>query len=166
MLKKYWFYLVVLFSVVALASAFIAEFYFNLAPCEMCLKQREPYYIIITGFTLITILKWQDRIWFYLGVQIISIYGLFYSIWHIGIENKLLSGPAGCSDGLNITNNASDLKEQILSKPVINCEDVAWSIFGLSAATINSLLLFLIFILNAIYIFNNYGTKKEISKKK
>ena len=163
MLQKYWFYVVGLFSVVALTSAFIAEFYFNLAPCEMCLKQREPYYIIILGFTLITILKWLDRIWFYLGVQLISIYGLFYSIWHVGIENKLLSGPAGCSDGLNITNNASDLKEQILSKPVINCEDVAWSIFGLSAATINSLLLFLIFILNAIYIWNNYGEKKEIS---
>ncbi len=163
MLQKYWFYLVTLFSVVALASAFIAEFYFNLAPCEMCLKQREPYYIIIVGFIIIRMLKWQDRIWFYLGVQLIIIYGLFYSIWHVGIENKLLSGPAGCSDGLNITNNASDLKEQILSKPVINCEDVAWSIFGLSAATINSLLLFLIFILNAIYIFNNYGKKKEIS---
>ena len=163
MLQKYWFYLVAIFSVVALASAFIAEFYFNLAPCKMCLKQREPYYIIIAGFTLITILKWQDRIWFYLGVQLISIYGLFYSIWHVGIENKLLSGPAGCSGGLKITNNASDLKEQILSKTVINCEDVAWSIFGLSAATINSLLLFLIFILNAIYIRNNYGKKKEIS---
>ena len=163
MLQKYWFYLVTLFSIVALASAFIAEFYFNLAPCEMCLKQREPYYIIIVSFILIAILKWQDRMWFYLGVQLISIYGLFYSIWHVGIENKLLSGPAGCSDGLNITNNASDLKEQILSKPVINCEDVAWSIFGLSAATINSLLLFLIFILNTIYILNNYGAKKEIS---
>ncbi len=163
MLKKYWFYLVTLFSIVALTSAFIAEFYFNLIPCKMCLKQREPYYLIIMGFILITILKWQDRIWFYLGIQLISIYGLFYSIWHVGIENKLLSGPAGCSDRLNITNNASDLKDQILSKPVINCEDVAWSIFGLSAATINSLLLFLIFILNTIYILNNYGAKKEIS---
>ena len=163
MLQKYWFYIVALLSVVALASAFIAEFYFDLAPCKMCLKQREPYYIIIVGFALITILKWQDRIWFYLGVQLISIYGLFYSIWHVGIENNLLSGPAGCSDGLKTTNNASELKEQILSKPVINCEDVAWSIFGLSAATINSLLLFLIFILNAIYLWNKYVEKKEIS---
>ena len=60
-----------------------------------------------------------------------------------------------------MTNNALKLKEQILSKPVINCEDIAWSIFGLSAATINSLLLFLIFILNAIYLWKNYGTKKE-----
>ena len=163
MLQKYWFYLVALFSVVALASALIAEFYFNLAPCKMCLKQREPYYIIIVGFLLIRILKWQNRIWFYLGVQLVSIYGLFYSIWHVGIENKLLSGPSGCSDGLNISNNTSALKDQIISKPVINCEDVIWSFFGVSAATINSLLLFLIFILNAIYILNNYGAKKETS---
>ena len=161
MLQKYWFYLVTLFSIIALGSAFIAEFYFNLAPCEMCLKQREPYYIIILGFIFIVILKWQKRVWFYIGVQIISIYGLFYSVWHVGIENQLLSGPAGCSSGLNMTNNVSSLKEQILSKPVINCEDIAWSIFGLSAATINSLLLILIFILNAIYLWSKYGAKKE-----
>jgi len=163
MLNKYWFYIVGLLSIMALASAFVAEFYFDLAPCEMCLKQREPYYFIIAGFIIITILKWQEQIWFYLGVQIISIYGLFYSIWHVGIENKFLPGPVGCSSGLNMTNNASSLKEQILSKPVINCEDVVWSIFGLSAASINSLLLFLIFILNAIYVWNNYATKKEIN---
>ena len=161
MLQKYWFYLVGFFSLAALTSALIAEFYFNLAPCEMCLKQREPYYIIILGFIFTTILRWQRRIWFYLGVQLISIYGLFYSVWHVGIENQLLPGPAGCSSGLNNTDNVLSLKEQILSKPVINCEDIAWSIFGLSAATINSVLLFLIFIPNAIYLWDNYGSKKE-----
>ena len=161
MLQKYWFYLVALLSVIALTSAFIAEFYFNLIPCEMCLKQREPYYLIILGFVFIIILRWQTRIWFYLGVQLISIYGLFYSLWHVGIENQLLPGPVGCSSKLNSTDNILSLKEQILAKPVINCEDIAWSIFGLSAATINSMLLFLIFILNAIYLWKDYGTKKE-----
>ena len=160
MLQKYWFYLVTLFSVIALASALIAEYYFDLQPCEMCLKQREPYYIIIAGFILVMILKWQDKIWFYVGVQIVSIYGLFYSLWHVGIENKILAGPSSCSGGLNISTNTSSLKEQIISKAVINCEEVAWSIFGLSAATMNSLLLFLIFIINAIYILNIYDSKK------
>ena len=161
MLKKYWFYIVTFLSVAALGSAFIAEFYFNLAPCEMCLKQREPYYIITLGFIFIAILRWQTRIWFFLGVQLISIYGLFYSLWHVGIENQLLPGPSGCSSKLNNTDNILSLKEQILAKPVINCEDIAWSIFGLSAATINSVLLFLIFILNAIYLLSRYGVKKE-----
>ena len=160
MLQKYWFYLVTLFSIVALASALIAEYYFDLQPCAMCLKQREPYYIIIVGFILVMILKWQDKIWFYVSVQIVSIYGLFYSLWHVGIENKILAGPSSCSGGLNISTNTSSLKEQIISKAVINCEEVAWSIFGLSAATMNSLLLFLIFIINAIYIVNIYGFKK------
>ena len=161
MLQKYWFYLVTLFSVVAIASALIAEYYFDLQPCAMCLKQREPYYVIIAGFILVMILKWQDKIWFYVGVQIVSIYGLFYSLWHVGIENKILAGPSSCSGGLNISTNTSSLKEQIISKAVINCEEVAWSIFGLSAATMNSLLLFLIFIINAIYIVKIYGLKKE-----
>ena len=161
MLQKYWFYIVTLLSATALASALIAEFYFNLAPCEMCLKQREPYYTIILAFVFITILRWQKHIWFYLCVQLISIYGLFYAVWHVGIENQLLPGPAGCSSGLNYTDNILSLKEQILSKPVINCEVIGWSIFGLSAATINSMLLFLIFILNAIYLWRNYGTEKE-----
>ena len=161
MLQKYWFYLVTLFSVVAIASALIAEYYFDLQPCAMCLKQREPYYIIIAGFILVMILKWQYKIWFYIGLQIVSIYGMFYSLWHVGIENKILAGPSSCSGGLNISTNTSSLKEQIISKAVINCEEVAWSIFGLSAATMNSLLLFLIFIINAIYIINIYGFKKE-----
>ena len=161
MFQNYWFYIVTLFSAIALTSAFIAEYYFDLQPCAMCLKQREPYYIIIAGFFLVMILKWQDKIWFYVGVQIVSIYGLFYSLWHVGIENKILAGPSSCSGGLNISTNTSSLKEQIISKAVINCEEVAWSIFGLSAATMNSLLLFLIFIINAIYIANIYGFKKE-----
>ena len=160
MLQKYWFYVITLFSVVAIASALIAEYYFDLQPCAMCLKQREPYYIIIAGFILVMILKGQDKIWFYVGVQIVSIYGLFYSLWHVGIENKILAGPSSCSGGLNISTNTSSLKEQIISKAVINCEEVAWSIFGLSAATMNSLLLFLIFIINAIYIVKIYGIKK------
>jgi len=123
--------------------------------------KRTLLYYYYLGFVFIAILRWQTRIWFYLGIQLISIYGLFYSVWHVGIENQLLPGPAGCSSGLNNTDNILSLKEQILSKPVINCEDIAWSIFGLSAATINSMLLFLIFILNAIYLWRNYGTEKE-----
>jgi len=161
MLKKYWFYVIGLLSVIAIGSALIAEYYYNLEPCKICLKQREPYYVLIAVLIIFLILRWQKKIWFFLGVQIITIYGLFYSIWHVGIENKILPGPSSCSEGLDISNDTSNLKEQILSKAVVNCEEIIWSMFGLSAATINSLLLFLIFIINAIYLWNNYGSKKE-----
>ncbi len=161
MLKNYWFYLLALLSIIAIGSALIAEYYFYLLPCKMCLKQREPYYVIIILFIIFFIFRLQKNFWFFIIVQIIIAYGLFYSIWHVGIENKILTGPTGCSGGLDITNNSAALKEQILSKAVVNCEDVIWSIFGFSAATINSLLLILIFLINAIYLWKYHGSKKE-----
>ena len=63
----------------------------------------------------------------YLLIQLSAIYGLFYAIWHVGVENNLLSGPSGCSASLDITENVSDLKQQILSKQVISCDEVIWS---------------------------------------
>ncbi len=161
MLEKYWFYVIGILSLIAITSALIAEFYFNLEPCKMCLKQREPYYAIIATFIVVAFLRLQKKIWFFLGLQIISAYGIFYSVWHVAIENKMISGPSGCSQELKITTDISNLKEQILSKAVTNCEDVTWTIFGISAATINSLLFFLIFLINAIYLFNNYASKKK-----
>ena len=161
MIKKHWFIIVFFLSITALGSALIAEYFFNLKPCKMCLKQREPYYVIILGFVIFSIFKFQTRIWFYVGIQIISIYGLFYSIWHVGIEQKIFPGPSGCSVDLEISQNITNLKKQILTKEVINCEDVIWSFFGLSAATINSLLLFLIFIINIIYLINEFSSKNK-----
>ena len=161
MLQKYWFYLVTFFSVIALTSALIAEYFFNLQPCELCLKQRHPYYLILICLILIFLFKNINKIWLYLVIQFASVYGLFYSIWHVGVENKILKGPSGCSVMLTNSESTSDLKAQILSKQVISCDEVIWSFFGISAASINTLVLLVIFILNAIYLFKNYGIKKE-----
>ena len=161
MINKYWFHITGLISIIAIGSALIAEYFFNIQPCKLCLKQREPYYALIIVIFIFILFKLQKKIWFYISIQIISIYGLFYSIWHVGIENKMLTGPLGCSGGLDVTSDATKLKEQILSKAVISCEDVIWSFFGLSTATINSVIFFLIFTINAIYLKDEYGSKKK-----
>jgi len=146
---------------IAISSALIAEYIFNLEPCSMCLKQRHPYYFILIIFILFSVTHKFPRIWFYLGVQLASVYGLFYSIWHVGIEQKILSGPASCSGGLSISESVENLKEQIIGKAIINCEDVVWGFLGISAATINTFLLLLIFFLNAIYIQKHHASKKN-----
>ena len=161
MIFRYWFWVISILSMLAISSALIAEYIFNLEPCSMCLKQRHPYYFILLIFVLFLFIHQFPRIWFYLGVQLASAYGLFYSIWHVGIEQNILLGPTSCSGGLNTSNSTANLKEQIMEKAVINCEDVVWSFFGISAATINTFLLLLIFILNAIYIQKHYASKKN-----
>jgi len=161
MLFRYWFWVIGILSMVAISSALIAEYIFYLEPCSICLKQRHPYYFILIIFVLFVVIHTLPRIWFYLGVQLASIYGLFYSIWHVGIEQKILQGPASCSGGLKTGTSAENLKEQIMSKAIINCEDVIWSFFGFSATTVNTFLLFYIFIFNFIYIQQFYAEKKN-----
>ena len=91
-----------------------------------------------------------------------AIYGIFYSVWHVGVENKLLKGPAGCSANLNISSDTSELRDQIFSKLVISCDEVVWSLFGFSAASINTIVLLFIFIINGLYIYMNHAKKKSL----
>ena len=161
MIIRNWATVLFIISFISISSALVAEYFFNLQPCELCLKQRHPYYLILICLVFLFLLKSFNKIWLYLVIQIASVYGLFYSIWHVGVENKILKGPAGCSAMLTNSENASDLKAQILSKQVISCDEVIWSFFGISAASINTLVLLVIFILNAIYLFNQYVTKKK-----
>ena len=161
MIIRNWPTLLFVISFISISSALIAEYFFNLQPCELCLKQRHPYYLILASLVFVFFIKNLNKVMFYLLFQLAAVYGIFYSIWHVGVENKILKGPSGCSVMLSNSENASDLKAQILSKQVISCDEVIWSFFGISAASINTLVLLVIFILNAIYLFKNYGTKKE-----
>ncbi len=162
MILRNWYQILLLISILSIIIAFSAEYFFNLQPCELCLKQRHPYYffIFITFFMLL-ILPYLNNFFMSALIQLGSVYGIFYAGWHVGVENKLLVGPSGCSAGLSISSNTSDLKEQILSKQVISCDEVIWSFFGLSAASINLVVLLFIFVMNALYIYKYYGSKEK-----
>ena len=158
---KNWSIILFLISLITLTSALIAEYSFNLVPCEMCLKQRHPYYALIALVVLFYLLKKNNHIFFLLLVEIFILYGLFYAIWHVGIEQNIIEGPASCSETLAKTSSIQDLKQQIKNKPVINCSEIIWTIVGFSAATLNSILLLFIFIFNTIFIFRNYHDVKN-----
>ena len=161
MIIRNWFNILLFISLISLSSALVAEYYFNLQPCELCLKQRHPYYFFIFSIIITYLIKNSYKFYISLLHQIASLYGIFYSVWHVGVENKILKGPVGCSTNLSISSNTGELKEQIFNKQVISCDEVVWSLFGLSAASINTLVLLFIFIINAIYIYRYYDQKKQ-----
>lgn len=162
---KNWFIYIFIISIIAIGSALVAEYFFDLAPCKMCLKQRYTYYAIIIFFIISYVFNHTKNIWLYIFNEIAIIYGLFYSLWHVGIEQNILPGPRSCSGTLLKTDSVQDLKAQINNQEIINCADISWSILGLSAATINSLLLIFILTINTIYILQNfYGSKKDNQK--
>ena len=160
MILRYWHYLLIIISVIAITSALIAEYIFNLQPCELCLKQRHPYYLIVVISLIIFFIPVFQKLFLYILIQLGTIYGIFYSVWHVGVENKLLKGPSGCTAGLSNSSSTADLKEQILSKQVISCDEVVWSLFGISAASLNTMILLFIFVINGLYIYKLYAKEE------
>ena len=161
MILRNWYYFLVFISLFSISSALFAEYILDLQPCELCLKQRHPYYFFILILVFFLFIPKIYKSYIFLLIQLGSVYGIFYSVWHVGVENNLIEGPSGCSSGLSLTKNTADLKEQILSKQVVSCDEIIWSIFGLSAASINTLVLMFIFVINAIYIYKSYGQKEK-----
>ena len=86
MIFKYWNALILIISIISISTALIAEFIFNLQPCELCLKQRHPYYLMILISLFIFFISFKLKLFGYLLIQMSSIYGLFYAIWHVGVE--------------------------------------------------------------------------------
>ena len=157
-----WLNILFILSIIAITSALVAEFFFDLQPCKMCLKQRYPYYVIIFLATLFYIFKQNKNIWLFIFSQIALLYGFFYAVWHVGIEQKILPGPASCTGTLSQTNSIQNLKQQITNQAIVNCSEITWAVFGLSAATLNSLLLLFFLTFNTIFIVQYfYGTKKN-----
>ena len=156
MIIRNWTTLLFFISLISISSALIAEYFLNLQPCELCLKQRHPYYLILICLILIFLFKNLNKIWLYLVIQFASVYGLFYSIWHVGVEQKIFNGPSGCASQLIATDSINDLKEKIINQDLISCAEPNWIILGFSAATINTFLLLLFLLFNSIYIYRRY----------
>ena len=160
---KRWVFILFILSIIAICSALFAEHFLDLAPCKMCLKQRYPYYAIISFIIIFYFFRKQKNILLFIINEMAIIYGLFYAIWHIGIEQKILDGPLSCSGKLSKSESIQNLKDQIINQSIVNCSEISWKIFDLSAATINSLVLLLILIFNTIYIYNYYYGSKKIN---
>ena len=158
-----WILLLFTISLIAIISALAAEYIFDLSPCKMCLKQRHPYYMILITIILFYILRQSKNIWLFIFNEFAIFYGLFYATWHVGIEQKILPGPTSCSGTLSKTNSIQNLKVQINNQDIVNCTDISWTILGLSAATINSILLLFILIFNSIYIVRKFYDQKKIN---
>ena len=159
-IKKNWELIIFFISVIAISSAFLAEYVFNILPCKMCLNQRYPYYFLIFLCLIYLIIKNLNKKIFFFLTEIALFYGLSYSLWHVGIEQKLLSGLEGCSMSFERNINLSDLKNQLLEQDIVSCDNINWSFLGISAATINALITLLLLSINTIFIININNEKK------
>lgn len=126
---------VLAFSVVALATAYTAQYGFGLRPCTLCLTQRVPFAIagLLALLTLLRPLSWQRMLMTMAGLAFLVNSAI--AVYHVGVEQKWWESSCGASDGPKVSMN--DLSA-LMSKPAeARCDEPAWQWHGLTMAGMN-----------------------------
>ena len=142
-IKKFYITIFVI-SLLSLLIALYIEFFLGYRPCKLCIYHRIPYLISIF-LTFLGINYSKNLIWLY--ALLLTFFSSFLlSGYHLGIEQEIFKEFSGCTgNSLNIIDKNELLK--LLNSEVNSCKNVDFLFFGLSLATINFLLSFIIFIL-------------------
>jgi len=125
-------------SLAALAGAFIAQYGFDLQPCVLCIYQRWPYAVAAALAVLCLFLPAQQRQWALTAAIVALLVGGGIAGYHVGVEQHWWAGTAGCTGGATPA-TLEELRAQVMSAPVVRCDEVAFSLFGISMAGYNLL---------------------------
>ncbi len=133
-----------------LAGAYIGQYAFGLYPCEMCWWQRYPHFAAI-AFALIGFAAPPRKLWIALAAVAILVSGLIGG-FHAGVEYRWWEGLTACSNTLS-AGAGGDPLNAILNAPLVRCDEVQWSLLGISLAGWN----FLISCIGAVAILAQLG---------
>ena len=146
--------IILLFSFIALISAYFIEYVLDYQPCNLCLIERIPYGLTI--ILIITTLVFKKNQKFFILLLILTfIFSLAISFYHYGIEQGFFQESSICGvRGFNENITKEDLLRQ-LNEKTVSCKDVTFRILGLSLTSIN-IVISLIFIITLLKIFIRY----------
>ncbi len=126
-------------SAALLLGAFAFQYLGGLAPCQLCLWQRWPHAAAVLIGALALAMAAPGRLLPLLGaLAALTTAGL--GLFHTGVERKWWEGLTTCSGSVSGDVSTEDLLQQILDAPLVRCDEVAWSMAGLSMASWNAIL--------------------------
>lgn len=109
------------------------------APCELCILQRWPHLAAAIIGAGIAVFGWKR--WLAMLGLLAALLATTFAIYHAGVELKFWAGPQHCSGGVGnlATMSTQDLMSALESAPVVRCDEVPWSLLGISMAGWNAL---------------------------
>ncbi len=123
-------------SLTLLIGALLFQHIGGFFPCKMCYWQRYPHLVAVMLAIIILITKFY---W-------LALLGIFATLstagigaFHAGVEQGWWKGPKSCTSGSINNLNIDQLLNQIMSTPIIRCDEIPWQMFGLSMAGWNTL---------------------------
>jgi disulfide bond formation protein DsbB len=134
-------WLIAAISAAVLAIVYVMQDYGGYQPCVLCLYQRVPYWLTLGLGLLALALTGRPGLQAALvGLAAVTfLAGATIAGYHLAVEEHWAEGPAACSgvaSGL-AAQTVEELKTRLLGQPVIRCDEVPWSLFGVSLAGYN-----------------------------
>ena len=141
-----------LISSLMLLSAFYLEYFHSAFPCDLCITQRW-FHALIISYSLIAILTLEKKFiadeLVLIGLSLTWIASSIAGLYHFGIEMNFWTGPDECSSSIDFS---KDTLKYLLNKSPIKCDEVMFSIFGLSLAGWNALISFFMFMIVSVFL--------------
>ncbi len=135
--------LILLVAAATLASVWILQLGFGLAPCPLCLVQRWPYYAALPLAAGTAWLGHRGRTQAArIGLGLLALLMLVSAglgAYHAGVEWGWWAGPTDCAGTGQTTQRATDLLKSLNTVRVVRCDEAAARFLGLSLAGWNAL---------------------------
>ena len=138
---KIFFSFIILLCVTSMLYAIFIEYFLGYKPCILCKYQRAPYILglIIGLFGILKPSNTKMMIYIFLTFLI----SMTLSGYHVGVEQELYQSVFSCSDSnLGVLEKGKLLESLKVINP--DCRNVNFAVFGVSLATINLILSFVI----------------------
>lgn len=121
-----------------LLAALAFQYIGGLAPCHLCMYQRYPHVAALVIGALVWVLP---RRWLMALGALAPAASAAAGIFHTGVERKWWEGPASCTGSGNALTgmSGSDLLATDAPVHLVMCDQVAWSMWGLSMASWNAI---------------------------
>ena len=130
-------------SVAVLGAAFAFQYLGGLEPCVLCIYQRYPYGATIGLSAAAVALGMGGRRgaapWLVGLCGAAFAAGAAIAAFHVGVEQHWWQGTEACGVIGPVPTTIEELRRQIMKAPVVRCDEIPWSLFGVSMAGYNAL---------------------------
>ena len=150
--------IILLLSIIALASAYFIEYILGYKPCNLCLIERLPYFIAILFIMTALIINKLEKI-ILIKLSLLFAAATILSFYHFGIEQGFFNESLVCISNNEINNLTKDELLKELQKEVVSCKDVQFTLLGLSLATLNTIISLILSVI-IFRLFLNYEKNK------
>jgi len=141
-------------SSAALAIVFAFQYGLGLMPCVLCVWQRAPHAlaILIAGVGIgqaraVDPIRYPFRAMPWPTLTVVAglllldhLFNAGLAAFHVGVEQHWWAGTEACTGGAPVGLTAEQLGARLLDTKPARCDEIPWSLFGVSLAGFNLLL--------------------------